>query len=461
LFWIVLIAALILAAPSWYLWSYYSAPPLPQIAIEGMDAPVEAAVAKATAQVRRSPRSGPAWGHLGMVLAIHGDREGSRYCFVQARGFDPTNPRWPYLLGHSYLPDAGQALPFLEQGVDLADRFDSGNSAPRLLLGETFFLSGQYAGARREFETVLRDAPDNPRAHYNLGLVEVAVGDPQAALKHLMQSVGSPAARQKSSSRLAALHGALAAQAGIDTEEGQRHAQAAARYQEASRGPADTGWADPYLREVALLDRRPSHYYERAATMLAAGQTEEAVAFMDQVVEMFPNEDSAYLELARALLAARQYDRAEEAARQTLTLRPDRAQGQYFLGEALFRQGVHTWNTQPADRAAARGKFQEAEEHLRTATELMPNHPRAHVYRGRCLRYLDRHAEAAGAFRAAIQHNPRQVEAYVFLSNLLAEDGKKSEARGVLQEGQQALPQSRELQAALERLSPGDPPQPR
>jgi tetratricopeptide (TPR) repeat protein len=452
LLWLVLIGVLVLTAPSWILWRHYSAPSLPQISIDGMDAPVQAAVASAAAHVRRSPRSGAAWGHLGMVLAIHGDREGARYCFIQARRFDPANPRWPYLLGHSYLPDTAQALPFLEQAVNLADRFDSGNSAPRLLFGETLFLSGQYPEARRQFETVLGDAPDNPRAHYDLGLVDVAVGDKESALKHLMQSVGSPVARQKSASQLAALHGALAAQAGADSEEGRRHAQEAARYDKDSRGAADTGWADPYLREAALLNRRPTYFYERAAAMLAAGQTEEAVALMDQVVEMFPNEDSAYLELARALLAARQYDRAEQAARQTVKLRPDRAQGQYFLGEALFRQGVHIWNTQPAERAAARSKFQEAEEHLRKVTELMSNHSLAHVYRGRCLRYLDRHAEAAGAFRAAIQHNPRQVEAYVFLGNLLAEDGKKPEACAVLEEGRKALPENEDIRRALERL---------
>jgi tetratricopeptide (TPR) repeat protein len=83
----------------------------------------------------------------------------------------------------------------------------------------------------------------------------------------------------------------------------------------------------------------------------------------------------------------------------------------------------------------------------------MPTHSAALTYRGRCLRYLERHDEAARAFRAALECNPRATQAYIFLSNLLAEDGKKAEAVKVLEEAKLALPDNMEVRRALQRLN--------
>jgi tetratricopeptide (TPR) repeat protein len=433
-------------------WYHFLAPPLPSVPLEGKDAPVQEAVGQALSQVRWHPRSGAAWGHLGQVLHIHSFPAQADYSYKQAERFDPTNPRWPYLRGVLCLPDAQAALPHLQKAADLCDRFDAGNTAPRLKLAQALLAQGRTTEATEQLERVIDDEPGNSRAHYHLGLLALADNRPETAVGHLLLSQRSPFARKKSCFQLAMAYRALGQSSETPTEARAGFATLADEYsKQAAAAPEDKPWIDPYLHEINLLTAGRSYYFQIAGEMQQQGRLLEAIALMEQVVQQFPDDDS-YIELTQLLIAAKEHARAEQAARQTLKLRPDKVQGHYYLGESLFRQGLHIWNTQPAERATARAKFQEAEEHLRTATELMPIHPLAHVYRGRCLRYLDRHADAAGAFRAALRHNPRQAEAYVFLSNLLAEDGKKLEARAVLEEGRKALPENGDIRRALERL---------
>jgi tetratricopeptide (TPR) repeat protein len=88
----------------------------------------------------------------------------------------------------------------------------------------------------------------------------------------------------------------------------------------------------------------------------------------------------------------------------------------------------------------------------------MPSHTWSYLYRGRCLSYLGRHEEAAAAFRSAIRVNPRQAEAYIFLADLLAEDGKASDAMEVLKQARTVLPESLAIRKVLDRLEKGEKP---
>jgi tetratricopeptide (TPR) repeat protein len=437
--------AVTFAVSTWLGWRYLLAPPLPQIPLEGKDTPVQQAIAEAMSQVRWHPRSGPAWGQLGQVLQVHSFGTQAIYCYEQAQRFEPANPRWPYLTGVIWLPDAEAALPHLRRAAELAARTDRDNSAPRLKLAEALLRTGRLTEAKAQFERVLEDEPKNPRANYNLGVLAVSENQPAAAIAYLIKSRPSPVSRKKSCFQLALAQRVLGQASG--SEDHSASLALAEKYsQEAAAAPEDRAWHDPYLQEINLLTAGRSYYYQVIAEMQQQKRYPEAIKLMEQVVEQFPDDDS-YLELTQLLIAAKEYAKAETAARQTLQLRPDKVQGHYFLGVALFRLGLHIG---PHD---ARGKFQEAEGHLAKAVELMPNHPLAHIYRGRCLRYLDRHADAAAAFRAALRHNPRQTEAYVFLSNLFSEDGKAGEARAVLEEGRAALPENADIRKALERLS--------
>jgi tetratricopeptide (TPR) repeat protein len=450
------LAAALLGVGGWYWWHDRHTARLPTIDLERHEAPVRDAISGAMGDVRAKPRSGATWGRLGMVLAIHDDREDARYCFQQARRLSPNEPRWPYYLGHSYLPDYEAALPFLREAAARSRQSD--NPSAVLLLGEVLLLKGDLAESAQTFERILEREPEDMRAHFNLGVVCLGLQCPEKAVDHLTRSLKDPAARKKASAQLAAAHAALAARPGLTAAERLEHQTAAERFsRDAATLPEDAPWPDPYLAEVAALDVSRRRSLDRAVTLLNAGKNEEAVTLLQQIVRRYPDEDT-YLELGRALIATRQYDQAEESFRQCLKIRPEHAQGHYLLGLVLFRQGLHHWNATPSDRRPAVARFQEAARHLERTIELMPTHSLAHAYRGRCLRYLDRPAEAEAALRAAIQQNPRQTDAYIFLSNLLSEQGKSDEARKVLDDARAAVPEDTNVRRALERLGKTLPP---
>src|SRR5262245_34900950 len=127
-FWVILAAVLLVGLAGGLLvwWGVTTTTPQPPVlALEGVDPDVARAVNDALEGVRREPRSGAAWGQLGMVLRAHRlDAEASG-CFDQAAALDPDSPRWAYFRADLLLAqDFNAALPPLRRAVELADRHD-------------------------------------------------------------------------------------------------------------------------------------------------------------------------------------------------------------------------------------------------------------------------------------------------------------------------------------------------
>src|SRR5579864_8980321 len=99
----VTVAAAVLAS-GWVLWKqlHKPVPPTanpPEIPTSVHDKEIVAALERARNSVISNPNSGLAWGELGLVFLAHRFHRESDICFVEASRFDPTNPRWPYLIG--------------------------------------------------------------------------------------------------------------------------------------------------------------------------------------------------------------------------------------------------------------------------------------------------------------------------------------------------------------------------
>ena len=62
---------------------------LPQIDLQGVHPDVAAAIQRATDAVRRRPRSGDAWGQLGMILHAHEYYAEAATCYQLASRLDP------------------------------------------------------------------------------------------------------------------------------------------------------------------------------------------------------------------------------------------------------------------------------------------------------------------------------------------------------------------------------------
>jgi tetratricopeptide (TPR) repeat protein len=388
-------------------------------------------------QVAQEPRSAAAWGQLGKLLLASHYEEQAATCFVQAEGLDPADPRWPYLRADALsLRDPDAALPLLRRAVELCDRTDPANTAPRLRLAETLLALGQGAEAEAALRRVLEVEPDNPRAHLDLGLAAYDRDDLPASRAHLERCQDSPSTRRKAFSQLAAVHQRLGD--ARTAEEYSRRAAAA---------PADRPWEDPFLREA----RRPAQVgtgrFRVAEALEAAGRHAEAVAVFREMIRESPDY-RASIGLGKNLILLGDYPGAEEALRAAVAMAPERAQAYYFLSKLFYLRAE-----KQRPQAPAEDLFRTAENFAREAIARKPDHALAHLSLGLSLKNLGRRTEAIRALREAVQCSPDSADLYLHLGETLAEDGRRTEARAELQRAVQlARPDDPRPRAALAKL---------
>jgi tetratricopeptide (TPR) repeat protein len=435
---LVALAAVALAAGGgWYAWRWYTAPEPPELSLKGVEPAVARAVEEAAEGVRRAPRSGGAWGRLGQVLLAHSFDEEAGVCFARAQEFDPANPRWPYLQGLRLLRnDPEAALPYLRRAADLCDRYDEDNPAPRLRLAEVLLQLNRLAGAQEQFRAVLEKEPQSARAHYGLGLLALARNDPPTVVAELRPLASNPRARKKACSFLATAYRRL------------HDEQAADRFDRAARGlPEDGVWPDPYLAEYRKLEvGRPSRFRQ---AIEGAGET------LHSLTHDYPD-GQAYALLGVRQVEAGAYAEAEQSVRKALRLSPRNVAANGYLAIALFAQAERLWHDSPGKREAARAMFREGAERAARATAVKSDFALAHLFRGRCLMYLGRQAEAIRCFRRAVECQPELADAHLYLGEALAEDGRVKEARVHLRHAVQTAPENDPRpRQALERLDRG------
>ncbi|MGE5194566.1 MAG: hypothetical protein ACM3U2_18905, partial [Deltaproteobacteria bacterium] len=97
-------AVLALFAVAWWGWRTYRAAPLEELpAVDLAQAPaaVRAAIVRGLDAVRADPRSGKAWGRLGLVLRAHEFGNEANACLAVAARLEPREFLWPYIEGVS------------------------------------------------------------------------------------------------------------------------------------------------------------------------------------------------------------------------------------------------------------------------------------------------------------------------------------------------------------------------
>jgi tetratricopeptide (TPR) repeat protein len=376
------------------IWYGMSSPAPPTLPSADLDPAVAAAIQKARLAVQQEPRSGAAWGRLGMVLLAHEFPAEANFCLAQAERFDSRQPRWPYYQGialYQEKPDA--AIPKLQRAVEL---FGRDSDAPRLLLAEVFYGQGRVAEAESQFRHVLENHPGNARAHLGLGRLAYRRGDWDAAIAELNQAASDPRTRKASLALLAEVH----------QRQGDRSATDQVLRQLASV-PEDQPWPDPVVQELMHLQVGQKSYLDRANRMLDQDRVAEAIPLLQQAVHEYPNGDWAWLLLGKALLKQNELPRAVEALRTAVRLAPSSVEAQFHLGLASFAQ---------KDGRTAAACFLKA-------TELKPD-AQAYYLLGHCLAQDGNRSGAIEAFRKALRYRPNYPQAQLDLGTLLAQSGQ-------------------------------------
>jgi tetratricopeptide (TPR) repeat protein len=167
-------------------------------------------------------------------------------------------------------------------------------SAFQTKLGECYIEQQQYDAAERALLAALTDKPDAPMAHYDLGLIHEARGEPAKAIVE-------------------------------------------------------------YQAEVARNPKTYQAQFNLAKLLSAAGRKTEAIAHFEKAVDANPAFGSGYLYLAKARLDVDDLDGAETAAIAGIKLKPgpDIAPlGHYVLSDVYSRRG----RLKDAEREAAEGR---------------------------------------------------------------------------------------------------------
>jgi tetratricopeptide (TPR) repeat protein len=424
--------ALLLAAGGggwyWYAWRTGHVPAVapPEVPEAEADPAVREAVAALAEKVRRKPRSAETWGLLGKVLRAHGYDAQAAECFTQAESLDSQDPHWPYYRGLILHDNLEAALPHLRRAADLADRAAPVSRTPRVVLAEYLLQAGHGGEAAKELQAVLERERDNPRAGYDLGLAELALGETERARESFLRAARSPFARQKSNAQLAAIY------------QRRRDPEAvAACMGEVTRPPLDLPWEDAYVAEYTSLEIGRGKRYEEASRLLQEGRPDERERLLLQTAEEY-RDGQALILLGEQQLGQGRLEQAEQTLRQALARAPASGQCLQLLGIVLFRQAEQLAGG--GTSTAAREKYQAAVDTAGRAMEVKPDLALAESYRGLALWRLGRRKEALDRLHAAVRLHPESTEPHLFLGEVQAEAGRPDEARKCPEAGARLAP---------------------
>jgi tetratricopeptide (TPR) repeat protein len=402
-------------------WLRNRGPELPDLPLAGKDPAIVRAVERARTAVVQAPRSGAAWGQLGMVLAAHDFTAEADICFAGAEALDPQEPRWPYYQAVDLSrgePDA--AIVKLQRAVELCGSIPD---AVRLRLGEMLLKQGRVDEAEDHFRRLVAQDSNHPRAHLGLGRVAHERGRLEESLGELQVALADPRTRQAAHILLAQIHQ-------------QRGAAKAAQEEQrrAAELPKDPIWLDPFVEEVARLRTGRQAALEHADRLLRDGQISEAIALLQQTIHDYPESDWAWFLLGKAYVSRRDWKTAERTLRRAAERAPASAEIHFNLGIALY--GLKDWH-----KAAA---------HFRKAVELKPDYALAHYDLALCFLEEGKQAAALESVHTALRAQPSLVEAHTLLSELLIRRGEIADA---LQHIQSALTLSPGNQKALRLMA--------
>lgn len=184
---------------------------------------------------------------------------------------------------------AGTPATSIAQAAAAARRRRRRRGAPaRLGLASSLYALRKFADARSELETLLRVAPDTPRAHYTLGAVLFEQHEHDAARAHLERELQLDARCTPCLSRLAHIaylegddgrcEALLRKAAALDPEDVEAHMVSGLLAARAGRYPAAI---DHFTRVVARVPAYSMAHYQLAIAHQRAGNAGRAREHFD------------------------------------------------------------------------------------------------------------------------------------------------------------------------------------
>ncbi len=407
-----------------------------------MNASSEAALRNAA---RLQPQSFD-WTYVIAVLEhTRGDLQSAAASFVRALGL------------HTHIPAIvrlGDTLRELRRPDEAAARYrealaqDPGLAAAHEGLGRLALQGGRAQEAVIHFERALELQPEATSLHHQLGLAYRALGDLEAARRHLEANKGGRVGLPDPA--LDGL-GAMLKSTMVHFAAGVR-AMKAGDAEAAIRGFEAALAAHP---EDALAA------YNLALAHLELGRREETTRWLERALEIDPDFRNAHYNLASLLAEDGRLVEAERHFRRAHEIDPNDAASHAAWAKTLVALGEREWAVaelesllqhEPGNAEALvvrgiieaqLGREMAAEASFRAAAA--GGSAEAHTELGRLLERTGRWREAEESYRAAVEREPQRIEAWQLLGNLLGQRGRFAEAAEVFERAVASAPDRTDL----------------
>jgi tetratricopeptide (TPR) repeat protein len=353
-----------------------------------------------------------------MVFLAHRFNSQSIICFAEASRLDPTNPRWPYFIGHHYLLEGCRpSIPYLQKAYALAQE-PAYKSASRMRLAEAYIDSCEPIEAEKLLEEEVTVNPQNPRARHGQAVLAIGRGDYRAAITYL-NLVPNASAHHQIAAALAACHRHLGEIAEAEL------------YERKSASIVEEPWPDPYVDEFTNRQTGFVRRLRLAIHLQKQKRTREAAEIIEELVRENPGDQTLFL-LGFNLMQLGRHRQAEQIFRMVLTKNPNHSPAHDYLGLSLSMQAEE--KVKAGDKEKSIHLFEAAVIEFREAAKLNPKEGVARFRAGLALKNLGRLPEAADEYRAALLATPEHAFIHQEMGEVLLEMNKPAEAIPFLKE---------------------------
>jgi tetratricopeptide (TPR) repeat protein len=425
------------------------AEPLVSAGLDSDDEVLRSYLSRLYSQASAAPSSGALRGELAMAYAANDYPAAAKLTYVQAQALEPEEPRWPYLLAllHAESGDSEQALVQMDRALELDPSY-----APAWLARGTYLLDADQAD---EAETAFDEAARlgaGPIASLSLARTYLNQGrnrDAIAVLEPMVAEYPHPMAYRLLGRALQTV--------------GRGDEAEAARLK--GRGAAPWAWSDERKSEESSHVRRFAGLLQAAQRLLAQGQTREAARILEGLLERQPDNEVALNTLSSAYARGGDRGRAIELLEHTIELHPESFAAHLNLANHLDREGAYERALQHVRRAvnispdlsAAREMMGElllrGEQDDEALTEFVKaRSPLGYYYAGVIHGARENWGESVRNFERALELEPTDVRAMLFLAQSLGESGRYDEARASIERAQRFGASTEDVAAALARL---------
>lgn len=322
----------------------------------------------------------------------------------------------------------------------------------RLAYSRMLFEQNQLADAKREFEILLKNYPDDQTTLYALGLLSAQSGQLKDAEKYLAAYIrtldGKPDRERDSTQALMILSqlaedrsdipGALKWLEMVDAGNQSGYLGATLKRAQllARSGQLDAARAALNQADVDSDDERVKLIVGEAQLLRDSGRLDEALRLVADAIEV--HKDNVDLLYEHAMLAekAGQLDLMERELRRVMKIAPDNQHAYNALGYSLADRNI---------------RLQEAYDLIAKANQLAPEDPYILDSLGWVQFRLGRYEDAVTTLRRAfgIKADP---EIAVHLGEVLWKLGREDEARQLWRNANAKDPKNETLKGTLQRL---------